>query len=71
MSHEEPLGALWWPVRRVGEQLGEEIACNQAGPLPEGAQLVDGARGTDVIRRHPAEPGKVGQPLISFTKRSR
>lgn len=42
----------------VGKQLWEESACNRAGPLPWGAQLTEEVRGTDVIRRHPQEPGK-------------
>lgn len=43
----------------------------QAGPLPSGAQLVYEVRGLNVITEHPEEPGKAGQPLVSFTKVSR
>lgn len=49
-----------------GRAAREEIACNQAGPLPAGAPLVDEVRGTDVIGRDPAEPGKVDQPSIIY-----
>ena len=71
MSPQQPTSALLWPGRWAGEQLWEEMVWDRMGPLPRGAQLVGEARGADVIIQHPEEPGKVGQPLVSFTKASR
>lgn len=45
-----PVDALRWPDPEW-ESVWAESVCNQAGPLPSGAQLVDEVRGTDAVSK--------------------
>lgn len=51
--------------------LSRGAGLEKAGVGPRRAQLVGEVRGADVVSQHPEEPGKVGQPRVSFIKVSR